>query len=47
MTAAYAAVIASAGFALAVGGIAIIYWPAALIAGGLLLLGFGLTADTT
>ncbi len=46
MSALYAAGLSVLGAALIVAGIACIYWPAALVAAGGLLVTFGLTVDT-
>ena len=45
MTAEYAAVTTAVGAALLIAGVAVIYWPAALIAAGALLVTVGLVTE--
>ncbi len=47
MSAGYAVTLTVLGAALVTAGIAVIYWPAALVAAGALLVAVGLTVDTT
>ncbi len=47
MRARYAAFVTAVGAILVVTGIACVYWPVALVAAGVFLIGFGLTVDTT
>ncbi len=46
MSAGYAAVMTALGASLVTAGIAVVYWPAALVAVGALLFTVGLTVDT-
>lgn len=46
MTATYLLLVTAIGVGMLIAGLAVIYWPAALVAAGLIAVGFGLVTDS-